>query len=95
MTADHVWEMQVCDASYMKLLPNILLKLVPPPGTTLLGTILSSDKTCITALMGNHVAHPLLLSIANIHISTQLKSSSNAFVLATLLSVSKFIHKNK
>ncbi|KAG1768243.1 hypothetical protein EV702DRAFT_979542, partial [Suillus placidus] len=79
MTADHAWEMQ----------------LVLPPGAILLGTILSLDKTCITALMGDHVAHPLLLSIANIHMSTQLKSSSNTFVLAALLPVPKFIHKNK
>ncbi|KAG1842843.1 hypothetical protein F4604DRAFT_1938562 [Suillus subluteus] len=79
MTADHAWEMQS----------------VLPHGATLLGTILSSDKTCITALMGDHIAHPLLLNIANIHMSTQLKSSSNTFVLTALLPVLKFIHKKK
>ncbi|KAG1851431.1 hypothetical protein DFJ58DRAFT_728872 [Suillus subalutaceus] len=79
MTADHAWEMQ-------SALPH---------GATLLGTILSSDKTCITALTGDHIAHLLLLSIANIHMSTQLKSSSNTFVLTALLPVPKFIHKKK
>ncbi|KAG2125087.1 hypothetical protein DEU56DRAFT_744061 [Suillus clintonianus] len=78
MTGDHAWEMQS----------------VLPRGTTLLGTILSSDKTCITALSGNHVAHPVLISLANIHMATRLKSSSNAFLLIALLLVTKFIHKN-
>ncbi|KAG0694251.1 hypothetical protein DFH29DRAFT_1006510 [Suillus ampliporus] len=79
MTGDHAWDMQ----------------LALPRGATLLGTILSSDKTCITALTGDRVVHPLLLSLANIHMSTRLKSSSNAFVLAALLPVPKFIHKKK
>ncbi|KAG2089232.1 uncharacterized protein F5147DRAFT_529159, partial [Suillus discolor] len=66
-----------------------------PHGATLLGTILSLDKTCITSLSGDHVAHPLLISLANIHMDTRLKSSSNAFLLTALLPVVKFIHKNK
>ena len=32
-----------------------------PHGATLLGTILSSDKTNITTLSGGRVAHPLLI----------------------------------
>ncbi|KAG2096724.1 uncharacterized protein F5147DRAFT_778233 [Suillus discolor] len=79
MTGEHAWEMQS----------------VLPHGTTLLGTILSSDKTCITALSGDRVAHPLLISLTNIHMDIHLKSSSNAFLLAALLPVPKFIHKNK
>ncbi|KAG1804172.1 uncharacterized protein BJ212DRAFT_1284650, partial [Suillus subaureus] len=79
MTADHAWEMQ-------SALPH---------GATLLGTILSLDKTCITALTGDCVAHPLLLSITNIHMNTWLKSSLNTFVLTVLLPVPKFIHKEK
>ncbi|KAG2125423.1 hypothetical protein DEU56DRAFT_892650 [Suillus clintonianus] len=79
MTGDHAWEMQSA----------------LPRGATLLGTILSSDKTCITALSGDRVAHPLLISLANIHMATRLKSSSNAFLLTALLPVAKFIHKNK
>ncbi|KAG1876909.1 hypothetical protein C8R48DRAFT_768476 [Suillus tomentosus] len=66
-----------------------------PRGATLLGTILSSDKTNITALTGDRVAHPLLISLANIHMNTRLKSSSSSFVLTALLPVPKFIHKKK
>ncbi|KAG2126069.1 hypothetical protein DEU56DRAFT_743197 [Suillus clintonianus] len=66
-----------------------------PKGATLLGTILSSDKTNISALTGDRVAHPLLISLANIHMNIRLKSSTNSFVLAALLPVPKFIHKKK
>ncbi|KAI6008146.1 hypothetical protein F5J12DRAFT_719793 [Pisolithus orientalis] len=62
---------------------------------TLLGTILSSDEMNITTLCGGRVAHPLLVSLANIKMSTCLKLSSNSFMLATLLPIPKFVHKNK
>ncbi|KAI6039397.1 hypothetical protein EDC04DRAFT_2527380, partial [Pisolithus marmoratus] len=35
-------------------------------GRTLLGVVLSSDKTNISVMTGNRMAHPLLLSLANI-----------------------------
>ncbi|KAI6019933.1 hypothetical protein F5J12DRAFT_716230 [Pisolithus orientalis] len=79
MTADDAWCMQ------SQLLSRV----------TLLGTILSSDKMNITTLCGGRVAHPLLISLANIKMSTCLKLSSNSFMLATLLPVPKFMHKNK
>ncbi|KAG1829540.1 hypothetical protein DFJ58DRAFT_848691 [Suillus subalutaceus] len=79
MTGDDAWNMQSA----------------LPRGATLLGTILSSDKTNISMMTGDRVAHPLLISLANIHMSTRLKSSSNAFVLTALLPVPKFIHKKK
>ncbi|KAI5988871.1 hypothetical protein F5J12DRAFT_907673 [Pisolithus orientalis] len=66
-----------------------------PSGVTLLGMILSSDKMNITTLCGGRVAHPLLVSLANIKMSTHLKLSSNSFMLAALLPVPKFMHKNK
>ncbi|KAI5995118.1 hypothetical protein EDD15DRAFT_2165351 [Pisolithus albus] len=66
-----------------------------PRGATLLGTILSSDKTTISVLTGDRVAHPLLISLANIKMATRLKSSSHSFLLAALLPIPKFIHKNK
>ena len=66
-----------------------------PAGATLLGTILSSDKTNISVLTGDHVAHPLLISLVNIKMVTWLKLSSHAFLLAALLPVPKFVHKNK
>ncbi|KAG0698481.1 hypothetical protein DFH29DRAFT_810301, partial [Suillus ampliporus] len=46
------------------------MQLVIPSGTTLLSTILSSDKTNITTLTGDCITHPLLISLANIHMST-------------------------
>ncbi|KAG0692317.1 hypothetical protein DFH29DRAFT_1008887 [Suillus ampliporus] len=66
-----------------------------PKGATLLGTILSSDKTNISILTGDCVAHPLLISLANICMNTWMKPSSNSFLLTALLLVPKFIHKNK
>ncbi|KAG1817873.1 hypothetical protein DFJ58DRAFT_888393 [Suillus subalutaceus] len=66
-----------------------------PKGATLLGTILSSDKTNVSTMTGDRVAHPLLISLAKIRMSTRLKSSSNAFVLTALLPVPKFIYKKK
>ncbi|KIM57296.1 hypothetical protein SCLCIDRAFT_28909 [Scleroderma citrinum Foug A] len=65
-----------------------------PVGATLLGTVLSFDKTNISVLTGDRVAHPLLISLANIKMATRLKSSSNSFLLAALLPVPKFVHKN-
>ncbi|KAI5993707.1 hypothetical protein F5J12DRAFT_698290, partial [Pisolithus orientalis] len=50
MTADDAWHMQ------SQLLSRV----------TLLGMILSSDKMNITTLCGGRVAHPLLISLANI-----------------------------
>lgn len=76
-------------------LTNVFLKSAIPHGTTILSTILSSNKMNITALTGDRVAHPLLISLANIHMNTQLKSSSSSFVLTALLPVPKFIHKRK
>ncbi|KAG2073876.1 hypothetical protein BDR04DRAFT_1009286, partial [Suillus decipiens] len=64
-----------------------------PRGATLLGTILSSDKTNISMMMGDRVAHPLLISLANIYMSMGLKLSSNTFVLTTLLPIPKFAYK--
>ncbi|KAG0706867.1 hypothetical protein DFH29DRAFT_995454 [Suillus ampliporus] len=68
---------------------------VLPNGATLLGIILSSDKTTILALTGDRVAHPLIISLANISMNTHAKISSNSFLLTTLLLVPKFIHKKK
>ncbi|KAG0694672.1 hypothetical protein DFH29DRAFT_815067 [Suillus ampliporus] len=79
MTGDNAWNMQSA----------------LPQGATLLGTILSSDKTNISVLMGDHVVHPLLVGLTNTRMNTQLKSLSNSFVLTALLPVPKFLHKNK
>ncbi|KAF9527842.1 hypothetical protein CPB83DRAFT_869722 [Crepidotus variabilis] len=66
-----------------------------PEGATLLGTILSSDKTNISTMTGNRVAHPLLISLANIFMEFRNKASNNTFLLLALLPVPKFIDPKK
>ena len=63
-----------------------------PEGATILGVILSSDKTTISIMTGNQVAYPLLISLANIKKDYRLKNSNNAFQILALLPVAKFIH---
>ena len=63
------------------------------PGATLLGVILSSDKTNISVMTGGHSAYPLLISLANISSEYRNKDSNNAFLLLALLPIPKFIHK--
>ncbi|KAG0695794.1 hypothetical protein DFH29DRAFT_879790 [Suillus ampliporus] len=50
LTGDSAWDMQ---SQY-------------PRGATILSTVLSSNKTNITTMTGTRIAHPLLLSLANI-----------------------------
>ena len=66
-----------------------------PEGATLLGVILSSDKTNISVMTGDRVAHPVLLSLANIHADVRMKSSNRAFLLVALLPCPKFITKDR
>ncbi|KAG1747218.1 uncharacterized protein EDB91DRAFT_1235953 [Suillus paluster] len=61
-------------------------------GATLLGVILSSNKTNITNMTGGRVAHPLLISPANIKMATRNKASSHAFLLTALLPIAEFLH---
>ena len=63
------------------------------PGATLLGVILSSDKTNISAMTGGRTAHPLLISLANISMEFRNKASNRAFLLLALLPIPKYIHK--
>ena len=65
-----------------------------PRGATVLGVILSSDKTNISVITGNHMAHPVLISLANIDASIHSKSSLHGYLLLALLPIAKFIHKN-
>ena len=62
-----------------------------PPYATLLGVTISSDKTKLSAMTGDHVAHPLLITLANIDSTLRSSASSHAFSLLVLLSVPKFI----
>ncbi|KAF9237932.1 hypothetical protein BU15DRAFT_48113, partial [Melanogaster broomeanus] len=65
-----------------------------PDGMTLLGVILSSNKTHITQVR-NCQAHPLLISLANIAADVRSKGSTRSYVLLALLPIPKFIHTNK
>lgn len=46
-------------------------------------------------MTGNRVAHPLLISLANLNMDFRMKSSNNAFLLLALLPVPRFIHHVK
>ncbi|KAG1870495.1 hypothetical protein C8R48DRAFT_670848 [Suillus tomentosus] len=63
-----------------------------PRGATVLGTVLSSDKMNITNMTGARVTHPLLLGLANIHMSTCTKLSSRAFLLTALLPIPEYLY---
>ncbi|KAF9050530.1 hypothetical protein BJ165DRAFT_1342609 [Panaeolus papilionaceus] len=65
------------------------------PQATLLGVILSSDKTNISSGTGARYAHPLLLSLANLSKDYRNKATSHAFVLLALLPIPKFIHRKR
>lgn len=64
-----------------------------PKGASLLGTILSSDKTNITTMTGGRVAHPLLISSANISMDFRSKASNHAFLLLALLPIPHYIQQ--
>ena len=63
-----------------------------PNGATLLGVMLSSDKTNISVMTGNRMAHPLLISLANIDADIHSKGSLHVHILLTLLPVASFLH---
>ncbi|OJA19402.1 hypothetical protein AZE42_13719 [Rhizopogon vesiculosus] len=65
-----------------------------PQGASLLGVVLSSDKTKVTNISGNRYAHPVLISLANIAPSAHAKASLHAYLLVALIPVAKFIHSN-
>jgi hypothetical protein len=46
-------------------------------------------------MTGGRVAHPLLISLANIKMATRNKASSHAFLLTALLPIAEFLHPVK
>ncbi|KAG1734246.1 uncharacterized protein EDB91DRAFT_1238446 [Suillus paluster] len=66
-----------------------------PEDSTLLGVILSSDKTNITNMTSRHITHPLLISLANIKMAVRNKASSHTFLLTALLPITEFLHPVK
>ena len=65
------------------------------PGATVLGVVLSSDKTNISAMTGGRSAHPLLISLANIFQEFRNKASNHSYLLLGLLPIPKFIHQKR
>ena len=65
------------------------------PGASLLGVILSSDKTNISAMTGGRSAHPLLISLANISMEYRNKDFNNTYLLLALLPIPKFIYHKR
>lgn len=45
-------------------------------------------------MIGGHVAHPLLISLANIQRKHHNKTSNHAFLLVALLPIVQFVHQN-
>ena len=60
-------------------------------GATLLGTILSSDKTQVLVMTGHRQAYPLLISLTNLDMDFCMKASNQAFLLLAFLPIPKFI----
>ncbi|KIK19914.1 hypothetical protein PISMIDRAFT_46206, partial [Pisolithus microcarpus 441] len=64
-----------------------------PPSTTILGVILSLDKMNISIMTGNRMAHPILISLANIDMGVCSKTSLHRYLLLALLPILKFVKK--
>ncbi|KAG2738405.1 hypothetical protein P692DRAFT_201731226 [Suillus brevipes Sb2] len=64
-------------------------------GATILGSVLSSDKTNVMTMTGARVTHLLLLGLANIRMCTHTKLSSKAFMLMALLPIPQYFHPNQ
>ncbi|KAF8213514.1 hypothetical protein K438DRAFT_1902566 [Mycena galopus ATCC 62051] len=65
------------------------------PGATLLGSIITTDKTNISVHNGDRVAHPALLSLANLRMNFRMKALNHAFMMVALFPVPKFLcHKD-
>ncbi|KAJ6456806.1 hypothetical protein C8R47DRAFT_1227761 [Mycena vitilis] len=65
-----------------------------PPGATVLGTILSTDKTQLSRMTGNRSAYPGLIGSANIDMDFRMKASHHAFSLFILVPIAKFLEKD-
>ncbi|KAG0696249.1 hypothetical protein DFH29DRAFT_813245, partial [Suillus ampliporus] len=66
-----------------------------PQGATVLGTVLSSNKTNIMIMTGARVTHLLLLDLANISMHACMKLLSKVFMLMALLPILQYLHPNQ
>ena len=74
--------------------PELKFQDALPTGATVLGVSLSSDKTNISVITGNRMAHPVLISLANIDANIHSKNSLHGYLLLALLPIAKFVHKD-
>ncbi|KAL4065987.1 hypothetical protein J3A83DRAFT_4098982, partial [Scleroderma citrinum] len=92
LSGDHAWTMQVClsfsSAGLLTMTPTTTQEALPP-GATLLGVVISLDKTNISVMSGNHMAHPLLISLANIEVHICSKTLLHAYLHLALLPIDK------
>ncbi|KAI6009154.1 hypothetical protein EDC04DRAFT_2540108, partial [Pisolithus marmoratus] len=65
-----------------------------PPGAMLLGVVLSLDKMHMTTF-GDHQAHPLLISLANICRNARNKVLNHAYLPLALMPILQFVYPNK
>ena len=96
MSGDGAWSAQVSillTSSFTPLSPFVQSTL--PQGGTLLGVVLSSDKTNISAMTGDRIAHPLLLTLANLSMNIRMKLTYHALPLIALLPCPKFRNLKK
>jgi hypothetical protein len=92
---EHAGDFDFIQLFLPKMLITPIQKSKVPAGATILGTILSSDKTTISVMVSDRSAHPLLISLANIKMSYRSKASHHAFLLLALLPIPKFIAHDK
>ena len=97
ITSNGAWDLQVCDTFHFIIYHahSQCVKSCLPPNATLLGVTLSSDKTKVSAMTGDRVAHPLLITIANIDSTVCSSTSTHSLSLLALLPVPKFIGVKK
>ncbi|KAF8824095.1 hypothetical protein HHX47_DHR9000263 [Lentinula edodes] len=93
LSGDRAWKMQVSKLLSRSSLTDERTQSQYPEGATLLGVVLSSDKTTVSVITGNRVAHPLLISLANIDSDLLSKASLHLFSLLALLPVPKYIER--
>ncbi|KAJ7029673.1 hypothetical protein C8F04DRAFT_1187525 [Mycena alexandri] len=65
-----------------------------PPGATLLGTIISTDKRQLTTMTGNRSAYPMLISLADLDMDFRMKAAHYASLLLALIPIAKFREKD-
>ena len=92
LSGDHAWNLQASQSFHSSYSLFDLVKDQILNGATLLGVVLSSDKTNISVMTRNRMAHPLLLSLANIDADIHSQGSLHAHLLLALLPVISFIH---